>query len=87
MRPVIYYIMMVVAAAAIGMFFVAQHSRHVSIGYELTHLRQQRGRLLEERRRLRLQIAERSEYDQLIRAAREYGLDLRPPGADRQNRP
>ncbi|MFW6159471.1 MAG: hypothetical protein ACOC8E_08950 [Planctomycetota bacterium] len=84
MRPLICYILIVVAAAVVGMFFVCQHSRQVTIGYELNRLRHERSELLEHRRKLKLLVAEASEHDQLVEAAQRHGLVLEPPDSEEQ---
>lgn len=79
MRSLAYYILAVVSAAFIAMFFVSHHGKHVQIGYELTRLRQERGALLERGRQLDLGVSRAAARGALLKAAKRHGLALRGP--------
>lgn len=79
MRPIFWYIALILAATFIGMFFASQHSRQVQIGYELTRLREERSAAIEDARKLDIKIANAATRDALVETARKLGLVLKPP--------
>ena len=79
MRPVFWYITIVAAVAVIAMFFVSQHSKHMQIGYKLTHLRQERQTLRKRGRKLDFDIDRAANREALAETARRLGLELEPP--------
>ncbi len=79
MRPVFWYIVLVLAVAFIGMFFASQHSRQVQIGYELTRLREEQAAALELARKLDVKITKAAAHDALAETARKLGLVLKAP--------
>jgi cell division protein FtsL len=83
MRPVFQYLLVVAAVAVIAMFFICQYSRQLRIGYELTHLRNEKVEQLERGRKLRLAIEKAATQDRLVRVARQMGLPLEPPSTAR----
>lgn len=78
-RPIFMILLVVVALAFIGMFFVCEHSKHVQIGYDLNKLRHERDALRESARRLDFEIRQASEHDTLALAAQQLGLKIQPP--------
>lgn len=79
MRPIFWYIALVLAVTFIGMFFASQHSRQVQIGYELTRLREERSAALDEARKLDVKITNAATRDALAETARKLGLVLKAP--------
>ena len=86
MRPLFYYIAIVVCLAFIGVFFVSQHSRQVQIGYDLNRLRQERSALRDAGPKLDYAITQAAGLDSLVERARQMGLSLQPPIPDRTPR-
>lgn len=78
-RPIFMILLVAVAVAFIGMFFVCEHSKHVKIGYELNKLRHERDDMRESSRRLDFDIRRASEHDTLALAAQQLGLKIQPP--------
>ena len=79
MRPIVWYILIVLAVTFIGMFFASKYSRHVQIGYELTRLREERSAAQEYARKLDIKITNAAKQDALAETARKLGLVLNPP--------
>ena len=82
MRPVFWYILIVVAVAFIVMFFVCQNSKHVRIGYQLTRLRRDRDALQERGRQLESAVWAAAKQEELVKTAARLGLDLISPVSD-----
>ena len=78
-RPIFLLLLVVVALAFIGMFFVSERSKHVQIGYELSKLRRERDELRETARRLDFEILQASAHDLLAQTAKSMGLKIQPP--------
>ena len=85
-RPIFLILLVAVALAFIGMFFVCEHSKHVQIGYDLNKLRHERDELRESARRLDFEILRASAHDILAQTAKEIGLRIQPPDAGQPRR-
>ena len=83
MRTLAYYIVLILAAGFITMFFISQNSRHVQIGYELQQLRHDRDALRDEGRKLDFDISRAASHEALVGAAKQLGLALQPPSSSR----
>ena len=86
MRLLVYYIIIILCIAFIGVFFVSQYSRHVQIGYDLNRLRHQRDTLRDTGRKLDYAITQAAGLDSLVERGKQMGLSLRPPIPDRPTR-
>ena len=78
MRPLFYYILLVICFAFIGAFFVSQYSRHVQIGYDLTRLRHERESLRDAGHKLDYHITQAAGLESLVATANRMRLPLRP---------
>ena len=81
MRPIVIYVTAALGLALILMFFIYQHSRQLTTGYELNRLRRDRDTLQKQSRELDLEIAQKMSYQNLWETAQRLRIDLQSPMA------